>query len=310
MMTADDDVVVLVVDDDQEFRKYIREASRAQDREFLTASNGRVALRIIEEKKDKVIAVLLDWELQGDTTGVDLLREIRRMAGHRTVCYLISDIVSIEEESAALEAGAYRRFSKSESIERIILYTSKEFVLRLIRRHNTDELTGLLNFGIFSELAKSELAVAYSRPDKHPEVFSLLYLDVDHFKEVNDRHGHDKGDEALSLIAEAISKHVRGPSDHPCRKSGDEFVVWLPDADQERAEKIGKSIQEEVVATKLLNHQDKEVPLSISFGTATICRDAIGNVGEEFNALLQRADCNLRAAKEARPGGLTIRAER
>ncbi|MBU1494320.1 MAG: GGDEF domain-containing protein [Actinobacteria bacterium] len=94
----------------------------------------------------------------------------------------------------------------------------------------TDPLTGALNRRAFQEAAERERL----RAERRSEPISVAYLDLDGFKEVNDRHGHQTGDRVLEEVAEAVLKTIRG-TDLFCRIGGDEFVLLLPDTDAREA---------------------------------------------------------------------------
>jgi diguanylate cyclase (GGDEF)-like protein/PAS domain S-box-containing protein len=146
----------------------------------------------------------------------------------------------------------------------------------------SDYLTGLLNRRKFEELATYLLA---SR-DRSEAPVSLLMIDIDHFKEINDEHGHAAGDEVLRGLGEVFSDTVR-QADLVCRWGGEEFVVLLFDADLEHAvesaERIRGAIDE---------YQFEEVgSVSVSVGVA----QALGE--ESLGSLQERADAALYEAK-------------
>ncbi len=116
-----------------------------------------------------------------------------------------------------------------------------------------DPLTGINNQRAMRELASLLLASVARRKAS----FSLIYFDIDNFKQVNDQHGHLKGDEVLKVISECIRQHAR-ESDVPCRYGGDEFCILLPDADAQSAQ----SVAERIVASFANIYPD----LSLSIG--------------------------------------------
>jgi diguanylate cyclase (GGDEF)-like protein len=94
----------------------------------------------------------------------------------------------------------------------------------------TDPLTGMINRRYFIELADKEIRRA--KRFKHP--FTAAYIDIDNFKEVNDRSGHDEGDKLLRSMADVMHSHIR-ETDIAARLGGDEFIVLLPETDHESA---------------------------------------------------------------------------
>ena len=155
----------------------------------------------------------------------------------------------------------------------------------LVRIATTDPLTGIFNRRHFTAMLVRE----HNRAERYKTTFSLLMLDIDHFKRVNDTYGHPIGDEAIKAMAGAASKHLR-PTDLIGRFGGEEFVVLLPHTEEGgavvAAERIRESVAKVVVAAG-----DKAVRITVSIGTATYRR----RVSAE--ALLNCADQALYAAK-------------
>ena len=147
----------------------------------------------------------------------------------------------------------------------------------------TDALTALPNRRAFDE--RYELESGRFERDGIP--FSVAICDLDGFKEVNDRFGHQEGDEALKRSARAIEGAVRAV-DAVARMGGEEFGVILPGADRDEAHQVGERIREAIRREFF----EDEVPLTISSGIATVGRDGKGR------ALLRVADTALYQAKE------------
>jgi diguanylate cyclase (GGDEF)-like protein len=135
----------------------------------------------------------------------------------------------------------------------------------LDRLARTDGLTGLLNRRSLEEALQHEL----SRAQRYGSSLSLLMLDVDHFKQFNDRHGHPLGDKLLRQVAEVIRTTVR-EADLPARYGGEEFVVILPETELEAAMSVGERIRQGVAA--LGGEEGRSQPLghlSVSIGVAS-----------------------------------------
>lgn len=290
---------VLLVDDDRDLRQYARDLFIDLGHEFTTASNFDAALRVIHENENSLMVAFVDIHLKGQPSGFDLLHYVKTVARHRVVPYAYTGDSSVLVETRALEAGAYHVFHKGvDPLERLALYVEHSQVLKLVRNSAEDDLTGLYNFKTFRYFVTAELKTARART--HPEVFSLILIDVDHFKGVNDTHGYLHGDEALKRVGTVLKEHVR-PSDHPCRKSGDEFIVVLPDADENAAFRAGKKLQEEVAASPVMGKSGQEFSFSISFGVGQIRRDEIEpDVESSFDELILRADTGIRGLKAMR----------
>jgi diguanylate cyclase (GGDEF)-like protein len=150
----------------------------------------------------------------------------------------------------------------------------------------SDPLSGLKNRMLLHETL--EQAINLSQRNKSP--VTLLSLDIDHFKQINDRYGHGVGDRVIVGIADLLQARVR-KSDTAFRTGGEEFLCLLHNCDRERGEKIAEEIRTEIMERKLLCDQ----PVTVSLGVA--CHQP----GESTESWLTRVDDHLyRAKKEGR----------
>lgn len=152
-----------------------------------------------------------------------------------------------------------------------------------------DPLTGLHNRRYLEEMMKRD----FSRADRSGESLVVAMIDVDHFKRINDAHGHAVGDRVLLQLAEVLLAHVRS-SDLVCRFGGEEFVVVMPHAEMPGASKRAEKWRTAFAARAVEGREGAVVSCTISIGLARY-RDA----GEPFSACLKRADEALYAAKDA-----------
>lgn len=150
----------------------------------------------------------------------------------------------------------------------------------------TDVLTGLYNMRGFSLIMDRAFAqaVRYSRP------ISVLMIDSDNLKAVNDEHGHDAGNELLCLIAKGIKGRLRS-TDVPARYGGDEFVVLLPETGAVGTRDVAERIRETIGRTPL-ELRDTNVSITVSIGVATYPDD-----GRGMDTIMQRADEAMYRAK-------------
>jgi diguanylate cyclase (GGDEF)-like protein len=160
----------------------------------------------------------------------------------------------------------------------------------LAREAKTDPLTGLLNRRGLLDAYPRELASA--RRSGRP--LSLLVLDLDHFKRVNDTHGHDGGDLALQSVVETTKGLIRD-QDWPARVGGEEFAVLLPNTNLTGAREVAEKIRAGIAARPLFL-DGQAVPLTVSIGVAQADRETEGGP-EDFDALFVRADRRLYRAK-------------
>lgn len=159
----------------------------------------------------------------------------------------------------------------------------------LTRQARVDELTGVHNRRFFMARAESELrrAVRYGKP------LSLLMLDVDHFKQINDSHGHKVGDAALQTLTATCQSALRD-IDVLGRLGGEEFAVLLPETDLGLALTVAERLRAAVARAPLPLEDGGPVQLSASFGVASML-----GADDNLDALLGRADRALYAAKDS-----------
>ena len=152
----------------------------------------------------------------------------------------------------------------------------------------TDPLTGLLNRRLLQEILENE----YSRFTRHDVTFSLLLLDVDHFKSINDQYGHSSGDLVLKMLADSCTGNLR-KHDVMARYGGEEFCVILPYTNAEKAVILAEKLRTGIAARKL-KVGDTEVRVTASIGVSEI--QATDKAPGE---ILERADAALYEAKQS-----------
>jgi diguanylate cyclase (GGDEF)-like protein len=151
----------------------------------------------------------------------------------------------------------------------------------------TDSLTGLLNRRALEQIGIQ--AVEYAR--RQSSALSLIILDLDHFKSINDEHGHDGGDAALHHAARCLRDNLRD-IDHVARLGGEEFVAVLPGITHARAAEIAEGLRH-CLASLTVEHLSQEIRLSASFGVATMLP-----TDTTWLEILRRGDRALYIAKE------------
>ena len=152
----------------------------------------------------------------------------------------------------------------------------------------TDELTGLPNNRRFRRWIATETA----RAERFGHNLSLLMLDIDNFKKVNDTHGHLQGDEVLRSIGRVLREESRG-IDEPARYGGEEFAIGLPETDIGGAFEFAERVRERIATTEILMIDGEgSMRVTTSIGAATAARS-----GTEARALVDAADQALYRAK-------------
>lgn len=157
----------------------------------------------------------------------------------------------------------------------------------LEQRAYSDPLTGLANRRAFIERASSELA----RTVRHHGMLSLLMMDIDHFKRVNDTHGHGAGDLVLQAVS-TVCEHTVRAGDLVGRMGGEEFAILLPDTDPERAMEIAERLREALAEHITTLEDGSAVNVTASLGVTTL-----QDHDSPFETLLGQADKALYSAK-------------
>lgn len=162
---------------------------------------------------------------------------------------------------------------------------------RLRRLAETDELTGLINRRSFFLRAADILGEAERNTDGAGSTISLLVIDADYFKQLNDTYGHATGDAALQFITQKLLECVR-KTDLVCRLGGEEFAILLADMSEHQAGRLANRVLEEISAEPMI-HDSKIIEMSVSCGVADT------SLGYDITRLFKAADDALYAAKDA-----------
>ncbi len=279
---------VLVVDDCEVVTQRISKTLRAEGYFVSTAHSGVEALSQIEKSCPDY--VITDWEMPN--INGQMLCQILRTKGLEKYVYLIIMTAHSEIRSLVdgLGAGADDYITKpimqSELLARL---KSGARILELDRRLSFeaqhDPLTGILNRRSLMSSIKSIVTACASR--KLP--MSCIMLDVDHFKSINDTHGHQAGDEVLVHVANRLESRFRS-TDIVCRYGGEEFIIVLPDCDEAGAAACADRCRTEIEQLEFASGGSK-FNVTASFGCAELRKN------EAAVELIDRADKALMTAK-------------
>lgn len=286
---------VLLVDDDPITRLAVCAALEEWGFMPIVAEDGYQALKRLEEKKPPHL-LIIDWSMPG-LTGPELCKTIReRSDGQFFYILMLTGKEGSEAIVEAMEAGADDFINKP--FDHRVLKVRIAAGSRIVRLEQSlnqlasrDDLTQCWNRRMIDELLAN--SVLESRRKNSP--LSLMVLDIDHFKKINDTHGHSIGDIALKHLVQVLNNNLR-EYDQVGRYGGEEFVIVLPNTDTEKAWAIAERIRVAVQLQAAVVNRELRIPLSISIGLAQ-CNLALE---EEPQPLFQRAD---KALYEAKAGG-------
>ena len=149
-----------------------------------------------------------------------------------------------------------------------------------------DPLTGVHNRRAYEKRIQEEVA----RFEHHGQIFSILMIDIDNFKSVNDRYGHWAGDRCLEEVTKLIEKILRG-TDFLARYGGEEFITILPGTDEQGIYIVAERLRELVERARFL-YQDEEIPLTVSIGGTTVTTS-----DKTTEAIFKRVDKAMYEAK-------------
>ena len=158
----------------------------------------------------------------------------------------------------------------------------------------TDSLTGLYNRRHLQHRLEQEV----TRARRYEQALSCLFVDADHFKQINDRHGHAAGDQVLVALAQRLRSRLR-TSDLPTRYGGEEFAVLLPQTDAASAERLAQEICAAIAAEPICLDSGTSISVTVSIGVAALPSSADLSITAAGEALLGAADQAVYRAKAA-----------
>lgn len=163
----------------------------------------------------------------------------------------------------------------------VLILVQERSERRLISLTETDSLTGIRNRHWMMDRL----------PRKVPEGAAYIVIDIDHFKQVNDRFGHPAGDYVLTAVAQAMGKQL-GPEAILARMGGEEFGLFLPDSGKDEAQRTAEGLRHHI-GSQVIQHEGTAIPVTLSAGVA------VAPASMSITQLVARADEALYAAKRA-----------
>jgi two-component system chemotaxis response regulator CheY len=297
LQAGEQQIRVLVADDSAVSRKLVEHTLSEKQYSLVFAKSGRETIDLFAEHHPAL--VIVDW-MMPDLTGIEICKHIRtNTQGSYTYIILLTGMSGKESVIEGLAAGAddylTKPFHPEELIARVgvglrIMELQREIEVKnaiLQELALTDPLTTLPNRRAIDEWAARQLSGAA----RYGFSFWVALADLDHFKTVNDTHGHDAGDTVLKAFSQILKTKSRS-SDICGRIGGEEFLFVLTHATKEDAKRVIECIRMELEATKF-NFNGNSLTVTASFGLAGF----EGTRAPEFSQLVAEADLALYSAK-------------
>jgi two-component system cell cycle response regulator len=292
---------ILIAEDNKITCKYLKKILIEAGYTVVSANNGRKALEIFNERFFPI--VLTDW-MMPEMTGLELCKAIREQKNKGYVFIVIltardkkTDIIT------GLEAGADDYLTKPVNYTELVARLNSGIRIleleRNLREANekikilsiTDPLTGCFN----REYMRKRLMQEVKRARRYKHALSVIFCDIDRFKQVNDMYGHQAGDMVLKEFCKCILGKIRVDVDWLTRYGGEEFLVVLPETTLEGASRLADRMRLVVFQCEV-KWQGEVIRLSSSFGVtgfdSSTPEDKVSP-----DALIRQADKNLYQAK-------------
>ncbi len=281
---------VLVVEDSLPFRNMIKKILTSLQFKVLAAAHGEEAMSYFADNPD-INLIITDYRMPVKD-GLEVLKEVRKEKDKNSLGVIVMTSPSEKTDASIfLKNGASdfiaKPFSKEELICRVNnTIEAMENINKIANFANRDFLTGVYNRRFFYSDVEEYVQIA----EETNEPYAFAMIDVDYFKKINDKYGHDGGDKVLKSIAKILNDNTKG-SDIVARFGGEEFCVVLKKINKEEAVKFFVNLRAKVAENKVTIKKEK-VKVTISIGVS------FGNGHCEIDDMLEACDSALYTAKE------------
>jgi two-component system chemotaxis response regulator CheY len=289
---------ILIAEDELLFRRMVKKYLLDAGYDVVEAEDGLSAWELFQ--RDPFQMVITDWLMPG-MNGPELIQKIRS-SGKKNYTYIIMLTAMDDKDNVVLglESGAdeylTKPFNSRELVARVasgmrILKLEEQLMqahqqMEILAMH--DGLTGLLNRRAIQEYAESE----FNMTRRKERALSVILLDIDYFKKVNDQFGHKEGDHALQQAAKVLKDGLRS-YDRVGRWGGEEFILVLPDTRLKDAALVAERLRSRMAETSIPLENGESFSIHISLGVSC-------NLGwdSSLSELIDAADQALYKAKE------------
>ncbi len=198
------------------------------------------------------------------------------------VTQALADTAHMRSSAQALQQQLLTSRQEMDLLQRDLVRARDEAVL--------DPLTRVLNRKGFDQ----QLALMLAEPTESGKVHGLIMLDIDHFKKVNDTHGHVMGDRVIQALGEVLRSCVTNPSHACARYGGEEFAILMPQSTREAAMALAEIVRLKTRSMKIRDRRTQEVVLTVTVSAGV----AVLKPGDDAQALVERADAALYQSKQ------------
>ena len=290
---------ILIVDDVEDNLEILGDLLTFDGYHVQTARSGEEALKLVQESYPDLI--LLDILMPG-IDGFEVCTRLKADENTKDIPVIfVSSMTDIDSKVQGFKVGGVDYINKPFQHAEILVRVNTHVTMLRLRKHleeqnaelerlaNTDYLTDLYNRRRFFNTAEVEFAEAV----RSGNPISITLIDLDHFKRVNDTHGHLTGDRVLVHIAHLIRSNCRA-GDVAARYGGEEFAILHPSLDRENAFRVAERIRRKVETNPFLHERDK-IGMTLSAGVVDTrtCKDCL-----QVDDILSKADIALYQAKD------------
>jgi len=289
---------VLIVDDSKTSLKFIRDELKKFNMKIYEAHDGEEALEILYEHKGDISLVITDYYMP-NMDGLELTYRIRKMYNKSQVGIIVqSSADTLRVASKFIRAGANDFLHKPFQTE--IFFTRINSNIELLDLFqetrdlaNKDFLTGAYNRRYFYNSAE----IIYAKAKRKKRPLSVVMIDIDFFKKINDKFGHDIGDIAIKDTVKILKMNLR-KSDLLARFGGEEFCVLLEDISKDDALKLFEKIKN-IFENHVINIDDKKISFTVSIGLDY-------SIEKNLNDMIKHADSALYTSKHNGRNKITL----
>lgn len=281
---------VMVVEDVMQTRNDVKKILQNLQFQVFTAAHGEEAMNYFADNPD-INLIITDYRMPVKD-GLEVLKEVRKEKDKNSLGVIVMTSPSEKTDASIfLKNGASdfiaKPFSKEELICRVNnTIEAMENINKIANFANRDFLTGVYNRRFFYSDVEEYVQAA----EETNEPYAFAMIDIDYFKKINDKYGHDGGDKVLKSIAKILNDNTKG-SDIVARFGGEEFCVVLKKINKEEAVKFFVNLRAKVAENKVTIKKEK-VKVTISIGVS------FGNGHCEIDDMLEACDSALYTAKE------------